>query len=127
MPFRGRLGRLVVSVQVALLLTVQIMDGSGIQHCPHHDRGAGAVPAGAQVVAVHHHHQDSDQPHQHQGSCTCLGPCHGVTHLLAVGVAPAGIPVSGTVTRTVAAPLLLELRSPVPHLLPFALGPPPPA
>jgi hypothetical protein len=114
--------RVSAALQAALLLSIQLVDGSGLHRCPDHDAGVGTLVVEA-PAAHEHHHQDHGAPGRHEGLCPCLGTCHqGTVALAPVGTAAivlAPAYADEAVPRPSAA-----FRSQLPHLLPFALGPP---
>jgi hypothetical protein len=120
---RRPLLRFGVALQAILLLAIQIADGSGVHRCPDHDSGLGVLALGA--PQAHHHGGHHDGSGKHEGLCPCLGACHNTT----VALAPSGAAVISAAPVFVASPtpvLRPILLTHVPHLLPFALGPPSP-
>jgi hypothetical protein len=116
--------RIGFALQAILLLAVQLLDGSGVQQCPDHDAGVGVLAVGAAPMASHHHGGHQDDSGKHQGVCPCLAPCHSPGYALAPSGTPECVaaPLRASVLASVFAP---AIRLHDPHLLPFALGPPP--
>jgi hypothetical protein len=113
-PFRA----LFAALQIPLLLSMQLAEGTGMHHCSEHDAGVGA---GASAMMMHQgHHTGSD--HRQHNSCHCIGVCCQATLVYSppvpiavlLAVAPVTLPRSVPVT---------SLRDSV-RLLPFAIGPP---
>lgn len=110
---------LLAAVQIVLLLTVQLGEGTGVHHCPEHDAGVGATMP---EMAGHMGHHQGTSGHSDHSSCHCIGVCCQAT--LAYG-APAPV-VLLRITEPVALPEsapVASLRDTV-RLLPFAIGPP---
>lgn len=109
---------LLALLQVVVLLTVQLAEGTGVHHCPEHDAGAGV---GASTMATHMGHHGSQHQPDHSG-CHCVGVCCKAT---LVHPAPAAILTLFTSAPVVApqSPPVVTLRETL-RLLPFALGPP---
>lgn len=117
-PLRtGPLRALALLVQV-VVLACQLVEGTGREHCAHHDMGA-ATPAMAMATG-HHHGASHGDSNSH--SCRCLGDCHSA---MVVAPAPEAAPLpQGRTTRlstpTLAAPPSVDSQ----FRLPPSIGPP---
>ena len=110
----------LAALQIVLLISLQLAEGTGVHRCPEHDAGVGSGTPAAMAAHMGHH---SGPPHQEHGGCHCIGVC-----CQARLVYPAPAPV-GTVLKVEPAlrpelPIVTALRDTV-RLLPFAIGPPP--
>ena len=101
-------------------LACQLVEGTGAEHCIHHDMGAAAstMAAGMAMGGMHHSSPAEGKGH----TCRCLGDCHSS---LAVLPTPSvqGLPETSAIqevssTAPVFTPFDPQFR------LPPALGPP---
>jgi len=112
---------------VALFVSVQVVEGTGVNRCAAHDAGAGIQPVAA-ASSGHHHGGSVDHGQQGRGAghhrcCPCLGDCQN-SAVFAVSAVRTGPVASFFVTLL---PQFEDRRGPRPsprHLLPFAIGPP---
>jgi hypothetical protein len=112
-----RLRSLALMVQVAAVFC-QLVEGTGRQHCPHHDLPAPAASAAMVHGAGHQHHQDHDRNH----SCRCLGDCSTAFTALA-----SRSPTPPRIAGDYRLPILPRLGAipPAPqYRLPPSIGPP---
>jgi len=119
-PFRSRrLQSLALLVQV-LALFCQLSDGTGREHCPHHDLPA--VSMAMAHMAGHGHHD----PHSPGHPCHCLCDCAATDAVLP---APdvAALPVATTRNAERGTFQVTVPEFPSQHRFPPALGPPPSA
>jgi hypothetical protein len=112
-----RLRSLALLVQIVALFC-QLVDGTGRQHCPHHDLPAGAASAAMVHGAGHEHHQDHDRNH----SCRCLGDCSTAFIALA-SRSPAPLRTAGA-DRLPALVRLSAVPAAIQYRLPPSIGPP---
>jgi hypothetical protein len=114
-----RFRSLLAALQLALLTTIQLAEGTGVHHCPEHDAGVGA--GAPSEMAPHMGHHTGASPKEH-GGCHCIGVCCQATPAY-----PAPAPVGAALAMEPAPPSLplvvTTLRGSV-RLLPFAIGPP---
>jgi len=110
-------------LQAALLLALQLADGSALHRCPAHDT---AVPAAGQHAghAAQGHHDAPGGQKQGQHVCTCLGSCHSGLTVFSVAAPPrSAMPVALSAGPAVETGRAARTRPH--HLFPFALAPPP--
>jgi len=111
-----RLRSLALLVQ-ALALVCQLVEGTGREHCPHHDLPTAAVAMAH--MAGHEHQQPGGQGH----SCRCLSDC-AIGHAALPAPDVAGLPQVAASSERVAATPHPALRTASPHRFPPSLGPP---
>jgi hypothetical protein len=111
-----RLRALALLVQVAALFC-QLSEGTGREHCPHHD-----LPAATTAMA---HGAGHEQHQQHGAShaCTCLGDCASSLAVLPAADA-AALPNARLAYRLVSAVACHSFTPALQFRLPPALGPP---
>lgn len=112
---------------VALFVSMQVVEGTGVHRCAAHDAGTGIQPVAA-APSGHHHGGGADHGQQgggdgHHGSCPCLGDCQNPA-VFTGSTAQAGPRGASVVTVL---PWFEDggiHRASPRYLLPFAIGPP---
>lgn len=121
---RGPLRQALASIQLVLLLVMQLAEGTGLHHCPEHDAGAGITPvqpvAHAAMMGHMGHHPTGEDAGPH--ACQCMGTCCAASLVLQGPEVPV-LPVSLLPHVPPSSRATLSLRDSV-RLLPFAIGPP---
>jgi hypothetical protein len=112
---------------VALFVSVQVVEGTGVHRCAAHDAGAGIQPVAA-ASSGHHHGGSADHGQKgrgadHHGCCPCLGDCQNSAVFTSPAV-QAGPVASFVVTFLPRFEDGGMHRASLRYLLPFALGPP---
>lgn len=108
----------VVSALLAVWLAIVLAEPAALHVCPAHD--GMAAESGGHGAHVHHDAEDSGVPAQ----CACLGHCAGASSPGLPSIA-AGVPAPAWVIASAAVAVDFDFAAPpVPHLLPFANGPP---
>src|SRR3990172_4525394 len=99
--------RFAAFLPAALLVGLQLAEGSGFHRCPAHD---GALPHNS---TGHHTGSSAGGSHEHGGSpggCTCLGTCHATS--------PTAVPAAG---HWAVAPTLTDRSIALPGILDFVI------
>lgn len=124
----------VLALMLGVWFTVYIGEPELLSPCPMHDAVAlaGHAPAthaghGGSPDASHAMDHDGTSSHDTSSGghrCHCPGPCCGTS--TAVAAPPIGLPLGAQLAASLAriAPTRLVVPAAVPHLLPFANGPP---
>jgi hypothetical protein len=112
---------------VALFLSMQVVEGTGVHRCTAHDAGLGLQVGTGQASGHHHgatphHNQGGDETTRPDG-CPCLSDCQ---HSAAAAAAPShvGQVPASLVASSSSIEFLEPFRSTPQYLLPFANGPP---
>jgi hypothetical protein len=108
----------------ALLVSLRLLEGTGLHHCPAHDGPAGLAVADSSEASHHHdggaHRRDGGG--EHASGCTCLGDCQAPQPFLAPHRPFEDFP--GQVAPRLDRAFATHAVPRVPHLLPFSIGPP---
>jgi len=117
----------IATLVVALFVSMQVVEGTGVHRCAAHDAGTGIQPVAA-APAAHHHGGSADHGQQgsgagHHGCCPCLGDCQNPA-VFTGSTAQAGPVACFVVTLLPRFEVGGIHRSSPRYLLPFAIGPP---
>jgi len=117
----------IAALVVALYISMQVVEGTGVHRCAAHDAGVDLQVGAGQPSSHHHagsaHHGQEGNDSGHAAACPCLGDCQNspATAASAVHTGPSPVLV---VAGSSSLEFLESFRTTPQYLLPFANGPP---